>query len=134
MLGLRRGRTRYGTDAVFVELLDFRQTYQSLLAILLADLNPVNNQLLFEVGTYGDLLAIRNLEQIEEQWQGLRPQIVQKYGRTAEGRAFIEGFEQRLGADTLLRPRIAWVGRASGSTRQPLAQAGGQVLEHGGFG
>jgi len=68
----------------------------------LADLNPVNNQLLFEVGTYGNLLALRNLKQVEEQWQGLRPQIVQKYGRTAERRAFIEGFEQRLGADTLL--------------------------------
>ena len=69
---------------------------------MLADLNPVNNQLLFEVSTYGDLLAIRNLEQMEEQWQGLRPQIVNKYGRTTEGRAFIEGFEQRLGSDTLL--------------------------------
>ena len=76
MLGLRRGRTRYGTDAVFVELLDFRQTDQSSLAIILANLNPVNNQLLFEVGTYGNLLAIRSLEQIEEQRQELRPQIV----------------------------------------------------------
>jgi hypothetical protein len=60
--GLHRGRTRYGTNAAFVELLDFRQTDQSPLVILLTDLNPVNNQLLFEVGIYGDLLALRNLE------------------------------------------------------------------------
>ncbi|HEX8325916.1 MAG TPA: hypothetical protein VF629_00130 [Hymenobacter sp.] len=96
------GRTRYGTDAVFTELLSFQQTDQSPLAVLLADLNPVNNQVLFEVSTYGDLLAIRNLEQIEAQWQGLRPHIKHKYGRTAEGRAFIEGFEQRLSSDALL--------------------------------
>ena len=96
------GRTPSGTDAVFTELLSFQQTDQSPLAVLLADLNPVNNQLLFEVSTYGDLLAIRNLEQIEEQWQGLRPHIKQKYGHTAEGQAFIEGFEQRLGSNTLL--------------------------------
>jgi len=96
------GRTKYGTDAIFSELLNFRQTDKSPLAGLLADLNPVNNQLLFEVSTYGDLLAIRNREQVEEQWQGLRPHIVQKYGRTPEGSAFIEGFEQRLHSDTLL--------------------------------
>lgn len=98
------GRSRQGTDAVLVELLDFRQTDQSPLAVLLADLNPVNNQLLFEVGTYGDLLAIRNLEQVADQWQGLRPHIVQKYGRTPEGQEFIAGFEQQVGAgsDALL--------------------------------
>ncbi len=96
------GRTKYGTDAVFVELLDFRQTDQSPLAGLLADLNPVNNQLLFEVSAAGELLAIRNMEQVEDQWHGLRPHIVQKYGRTAEGRAFIAGFEQRLKSDTML--------------------------------
>ena len=85
-----------------MKLLAFEQTDQSPLAILLADLNPVNNQLLFEVSTYGDLLAIRNLEQIVAQWQGLRPHIVDEYGRTADGRAFLAGFEQRLGSDTLL--------------------------------
>ncbi|MBO0358412.1 hypothetical protein J0X19_10690 [Hymenobacter sp. BT186] len=96
------GRTKHGTAAVFVELLDFQQTDQSPLAVLLKDLNPVNNQLLFEVSAYGDLLAIRNLEEVQEQWRGLRPHIVAKYGRTAEGRAFIEGFEQRLSSDSLL--------------------------------
>ena len=68
----------------------------------MADLNPVNNQLLFEVSAAGELLAIRNMEQVEAQWQGLRPHIVQKYGRTPEGRAFIAGFEQRLKSETLL--------------------------------
>jgi hypothetical protein len=96
------GRTKYGTEAVLIEVLDFRQTDQSPLASLLADLNPVNNQLLFEITTAGELLAIRNREQVENQWQGLRPHIVQKYGRTPEGKAFIEGFEQRLKSDTLL--------------------------------
>lgn len=96
------GRTRHGTGTVFVELLDFRQTDQSPLAGLLADLNPVNNQLLFEVSAAGELLAIRNMEQVEDQWQGLRPHIVQKYGRTPEGQAFINGFERQLKSDTLL--------------------------------
>ena len=96
------GRTKYGTDAVFIELLDFRQTDQSPLAGLLADLNPVNNQLLFEISAAGELLAIRNMEQVEDQWEGLRPHILQKYGRTPEGKAFIDGFEQRLKSDTLL--------------------------------
>ena len=97
-----QGRTRYGTEAILIEVLDFQQTDQSPLAGLLADLNPVNNQLLFEVSTAGELLAIRNLEQVQDQWQGLRPHIVQKYGRTPEGRAFIDGFEQRLKSDALL--------------------------------
>ncbi|RZJ91567.1 MAG: hypothetical protein EOO60_07805 [Hymenobacter sp.] len=61
------GRTKHGTDEILLELLDFRQTDKSPLAELLADLNPVNNQLLFEVSTYGDLLAIRNRQQVEEQ-------------------------------------------------------------------
>ncbi|TGE28057.1 hypothetical protein [Hymenobacter metallicola] len=96
------GRSPAGTHAVLVEQLSFAQTDQSPLALLLADLNPVNNQLLLEVGTYGDLLAIRNREQVQEQWLGLRPHILHTYGTTREGQAFIQGFEQQLTSPTLL--------------------------------
>ncbi|PJJ61101.1 hypothetical protein [Hymenobacter chitinivorans] len=96
------GRSPAGSTALLVEQLGFAQTDQSPLAVLLADLNPVNNQLLFEVGTYGDLLAIRNLEQVREQWLGLKPQIMHTYGSTPEGEAFIQGFEQQLASPTLL--------------------------------
>ena len=98
----RYGRTPDGTDALLLELLDFRQTDQSPLSGLLADLNPVNNRLLFEISPYGDLLALRNVTQVQEQWLGLRPQIVAKYGRTSDGMVFINGFEQQLNAERLL--------------------------------
>ena len=96
------GNTTKGNNLVFLELLDFQQTDASPLAGLLADLNPVNNQVLLEVSRQGSLLAVANAEQIEAQWQGIRPGIVQKYGKTPDGRAFITGFEQQLHADTLL--------------------------------
>lgn len=96
------GPANNGTDTVLVELLDFQQTDQSPLSVLMAALNPVNNRLVFEVSTYGDLLNIRNLDQVEEQWRALRPGIVYQYGRTPDGMAFINGFGQQLHSDALM--------------------------------
>ncbi|MBC8155886.1 MAG: hypothetical protein H7Z72_23605 [Bacteroidetes bacterium] len=98
-------QTYYGqtnTNTVLVELLDFFQTDKSPLAVLLAELNPVNNRLVFDVSEYGDLLTVRNLEQVEAQWHELRPQIMHKYGRTPDGMAFIDGFGQQLRSETLI--------------------------------
>lgn len=94
------GHTIRKNNLVFVELLDFRQTDEPPLAKLPADLNPVNNQVLLEVSRQGSLLAVGNAEQIEAQWQGMRPGIVQKYGRTPDGQAFIAAFEQQLHSAT----------------------------------
>ena len=96
------GHTSPGNNTILIEQVAFAQTDKSPLAILMTDLNPVNDRLLFEISPYGDLLNLRNRSQVEERWHQIKPMIVAKYGQTREGVTFIQGFEQQLRSEGLV--------------------------------
>lgn len=96
------GQPGPGNNTILIEQVAFFQTDKSPLAILLTDLNPVNERLLVDLSSYGDLLTLRNRSQIDERWHQIKPMIVAKYGRTREGVAFIQNFEQQLRSEALL--------------------------------
>lgn len=100
-------QTEYGSvdndsHTVLVEQLDFRQSDRSPLAVLLNDLNSLNERLVFDLSIYGDLQRLRNQSQVIERWHRLKPQLMATYGRSAEGVAFLQGFEQQLMGESLL--------------------------------
>ena len=83
-------------DLIGVKIVSTKQTAKDAASLLIADINEMNQYLVFETDLNGNALSIVNYLDLGNRWYSLKEKIRFKYGRTAPIEEVCVEFEKNL--------------------------------------